>query len=131
MPVARLILPATADQARTARLVAGTAAQRAGVPDAALDDVRLAVAEAVSLAVHAARRAPARAAVPQVEVALADDGREFTVTVVDTIPVTETDAEVREMSLPLIRALAERSTVEVGETGGRTVQLAWSIAPRS
>jgi anti-sigma regulatory factor (Ser/Thr protein kinase) len=71
---------------RTARLVALAVARRIGVPDEALDEVRLAVSEACSRAVgvHAARAPEA-----PVLMRLSDDRDCFTVEVTDVGPLED------------------------------------------
>lgn len=126
MPTVKLVVPATAEQARTARLVVGAAARRAGVDPDALDDVRLAVAEAVALAVHRCADADAPAAV---ELRMIDEGDRFTVEVADaaTEPPADLD-DVLLLSLPLIRSLAADSQIGPNEQGGQTVSLTWPHA---
>lgn len=51
MPTSTLSIPADTEQVRVARLVACSAARRAGVNEDDIEDVRLAVGEAVGLAV--------------------------------------------------------------------------------
>ena len=71
---------------RTARLVATAVARRSGVDEAVLDEVRLAVGEACSRAVHLHRRyCPER----PVQVTLIDDADAFRVIVSDEAPSTE------------------------------------------
>jgi anti-sigma regulatory factor (Ser/Thr protein kinase) len=124
MPVVRLVIPAISDHARTARLVAGSAARRAGVRADILDDVRLAVAEAVALSVQ---RAVVAGGPAEVELAMADDGADFTVTVSDGIGDGVADGGPEELSLPLIRALCEECTVRPNPAGsGRAIGLRWS-----
>jgi anti-sigma regulatory factor (Ser/Thr protein kinase) len=68
---------------RTARLVAAAVARRSGVDEAVLDEVRLAVGEACSRAVHLHRRhCPER----PVQVTLTDDVQAFRVVVSDEAP---------------------------------------------
>ena len=68
---------------RTARLVAAAVARRSGVDEAVLDEVRLAVGEACSRAVHLHRRhCPDR----PVTVTLVDDPQVFRVVVADEAP---------------------------------------------
>jgi hypothetical protein len=75
---------------RTARLVGVAVARRAGVADATLDEVRLAIGEACSRAVALHRR---HALTEPVEVELRDDDL-FTVRVTDRAPVSATDSAV-------------------------------------
>jgi anti-sigma regulatory factor (Ser/Thr protein kinase) len=71
---------------RTARLVAAAVARRSGVDEAVLDEVRLAVGEACSRAVHLHRRyCPDR----PVTVTLRDDPDAFRVAVSDEAPGDE------------------------------------------
>ena len=71
---------------RTARLVAAAVARRSGVDEAVLDEVRLAVGEACSRAVHLHRRhCPER----PVQVTLIDDAEAFRVIVTDEAPSTD------------------------------------------
>lgn len=82
MPTVELSFSPLAAHVRTARLVAIAVARRAGVEDAQLDEVRLAVGEACSRAVALhSRFAPE---VP-VQVRFTDEPDEFTVTVVDQV----------------------------------------------
>lgn len=83
MPTVRLQISATPAHVRTARLVATAVARRAGVGDAALDEIRLAVGEACSRAVSLHRE---YAPTDLVTVLLQDDDR-FVVTVCDVAPV--------------------------------------------
>jgi anti-sigma regulatory factor (Ser/Thr protein kinase) len=68
---------------RTARFVAASVARRAGVAETLLDEVRLAVSEACSLAVRLHR---SRGVVLPVELRLTDDVGKFRVEVVDAVP---------------------------------------------
>jgi anti-sigma regulatory factor (Ser/Thr protein kinase) len=72
--------------ARTARLVAAAVARRAGVADALLDEIRLAVGEACSRAVGLHQRSA-----PQtpVRVTMEDQQDRFTVTVADVAPTPD------------------------------------------
>lgn len=51
MSVSTLLIPSDTEQVRVARFVAGTAARRAGIDPEEIEDVRLAVGEAVGRAV--------------------------------------------------------------------------------
>jgi len=139
MPTAELSIPATPEQARTARLVAGAAARNAGVDPEVIDDVRLAVAEAVARAIQ--RRPtmidPADGVTdqPQIKVAMTSDGVNFEVAVADSFPDAPTDQagegdldlDDGEWSLSLLRALAVESRLEVNAEGGQTVVLSWPV----
>jgi serine/threonine-protein kinase RsbW len=83
---------------RTARFIAASVARRAGLPENVLDEVRLAVSEACSLAVRTHRvHAPD---VP-VELRLTDDTDHFEVEVADAVPRSTTSDATGEVDLPL------------------------------
>lgn len=82
MPTVSLAFSAIPAHVRTARLVAASVARRAGVDDALLDEVRLAVGEACSRAVGLHRE---HAPELPVEVSLSDGDR-FTIRVRDRGP---------------------------------------------
>jgi len=68
---------------RTARFIAASVARRAGVAENVLDEVRLAVSEACSLAVRQHRvHAPAA----PIELRLTDDAGQFSIQVADAVP---------------------------------------------
>jgi serine/threonine-protein kinase RsbW len=126
---------------RTARLVAAAVARRSGVDEAVLDEVRLAVGEACSRAVHLHRRyCPDR----PVMVTLVDDPKVFRVVVADEAPnddandaldledLTETadldDVVPPGVGLAVIAGLVDDVSVEQGgATGGQgiTVRMSW------
>ena len=125
MATATLQVPATAEQARTVRLVASTAAHRAGIDDELLDDVRLAVSEAVALSV---RRANSAQSTGIISIAMFDEDDSFVVEVSDDLTLAARSAgEDLELSLPLIRALAPGSDITENPAGGQTVSLSWPI----
>ena len=82
MPTVELSFSPLAAHVRTARLVAVAVARRAGVEDALLDEVRLAVGEACSRAVALHARFASDTAV---QVRLTDNPDEFVVEVVDCV----------------------------------------------
>ncbi len=103
MPTATLSLPPTPEHVRTARLVVVAAARRAGVAEDVVDDVRLAVGEAVARAVlrHAASGTDA-----DVEVVVDDD---------------------EGMALALVRAVAPEVEIEPRMPTGTTLRLRWPL----
>jgi len=122
VPTATLSLPPTPEHVRTARLVVVAAARRAGVAEDVVDDVRLAVGEAVARAVlrHAASGTDA-----DVEVVVDDDGG-FAVEVRDrTAPELPDDDE--GMALALVRAVAPEVEIEPRTPTGTTVRLRWPL----
>jgi len=127
-----MTLSPRADQVRTARLVAATAARRSGVAEELLDDVRLAVAEACSRAV---RRHAAAGSDELVALTFDDDDAGFTVVVVDNAGGTAPSAaaldleDPDDLSLALIAGLIETHEIGPGPTRGSTqVSMTW---PRS
>ena len=134
---------------RTARLVAAAVARRTGVDEAVLDEVRLAVGEACSRAVHLHRRhCPDR----PVTVTLIDGPDLFQVAVADEAPADGLDGEVSidselealaesangdfdavppSVGLAVISGLVDDVSVEpaVGVGGrGLVVRMAWPVS---
>ena len=123
MATAVLTLPAAPEQARTARLVAGAAARRAGVDDELIDDVRLAVAEAVALAVTGTSDDSAG-----VGVAMTDDGRSFGITVTWG-GAADVDVMAEELALAVMESLADEMLIDSAASGGRSITMVWSTTP--
>lgn len=126
---------------RTARLVAAAVARRSGVDEAVLDEVRLAVGEACSRAVHLHRRhCPDR----PVLVVLVDDAGTFHVSVTDEAPTGETDAasfvdlaatsDLEHEPVPpgvglaVISGLVDDVAVETGGERGMVVHMSWPLS---
>jgi anti-sigma regulatory factor (Ser/Thr protein kinase) len=125
---------------RTARLVAAAVARRCGVDEEVLDEVRLAVGEACSRAVHLHRaHCPDR----PVTVTLVDDRATFRVAVADEAPVVEaTDTGFGDLTdsadlddevvppgvgLAVISGLVDDVSVESGRDGGVVVRMTWPV----
>jgi anti-sigma regulatory factor (Ser/Thr protein kinase) len=125
---------------RTARLVAAAVARRSGVDEAVLDEVRLAVGEACSRAVHLHRRyCPDR----PVTVTLRDDPDAFRVAVSDEAPDNapdtvgldeltesadlEADAVPPGVGLAVITGLVDDVSVEPARAEGQgvVVRMTW------
>ncbi|MFD3457782.1 ATP-binding protein [Streptomyces sp. NPDC058691] len=106
MPTVELLFSALPEHVRTARLVAAAVARRAGVDEAVLDEVRLAVGEACSRAVGLHRSSGEDR---PVHVRLTEEEKKFTIEVGDNGPdpsaagpsVTGTDAS--NASVPAAR----------------------------
>lgn len=126
---------------RTARLVAAAVARRSGVDEAVLDEVRLAVGEACSRAVHLHRR---HCPDLPVTVTLIDDPQVFRVAVADQAPSDDADASGLEdlaesadleldlvppgVGLAVISGLVDDMSVEHGAgAGGQgvVVRMSW------
>jgi anti-sigma regulatory factor (Ser/Thr protein kinase) len=130
---------------RTARLVAASVARRAGVDDALLDEVRLAVGEACSRVVGLHQRAGL--GLP-VEVRLHSEELRFSVEVADSVsgalqpaaagagngvaPVGildgDPDSTDDSLGLLLITSLVDDVTVVSGADGA-TVRMSWPVVP--
>ncbi|MGY0017651.1 ATP-binding protein [Streptomyces sp. cg35] len=128
------------EHVRTARLVAAAVARRAGVDEAVLDEVRLAVGEACSRAVglHQSSGIPA-----PVRVALIEEEKKFSIEVGDEAPRTVAAPEVPgargaaddleaegedEMGLAVISGLVDDVEVTADASGG-LIRMSWPAAP--
>ncbi|WP_225850869.1 ATP-binding protein [Streptomyces sp. HPF1205] len=136
MPTVELLFSAQPEHVRTARLVAAAVARRAGVDEAALDEVRLAVGEACSRAVGLHRNSGVEA---PVQVRLTEDDKKFSIEVADEVPGTtsgsapdsgdEAADDEGEMGLAVISGLVDDFEVLDGEKGG-VIRMSWpTVAP--
>jgi serine/threonine-protein kinase RsbW len=128
---------------RTARLVAAAVARRSGVDEAVLDEVRLAVGEACSRAVHLHRQ---HCPDVPVMVTLVDGELAFSVAVTDEAPQgkredqgtladlaafaaestdPDEDAVIPEVGLAVIAGMVEDVAVEPGRDRGVVVTMSW------
>ncbi|WP_317444619.1 ATP-binding protein [Streptomyces collinus] len=139
MAIVELRFSALPEHVRTARLVAAAVARRAGVDEAVLDEVRLAVGEACSRAVglHQSHEIAA-----PVKVALIEDEKLFSIEVGDEAPHAvpaervaggaaadaDVEAEEDEMGLAVISGLVDDVEVTTGENGG-LIRMSWPTAP--
>jgi len=116
VPVATLSIPPSVEHVRTARLVAVAAARRSGLDEETVDDVRLAVGEAVARAVlrHGAAEID-----EHVTVVVRDDGHGFEVEVHD-----HSAASVRDDDDGIALALVEALVPEL-RAHGEVLTLAW------
>ncbi|MFD9499790.1 ATP-binding protein [Streptomyces sp. NPDC060035] len=138
MPTVELRFSAQPEHVRTARLVAAAVARRAGVDEAVLDEVRLAVGEACSRAVGLHR---SHDITTPVTVVLTEEEKAFSIEVGDGVPgpgsdtslegapgggaggLDETDAE-DEMGLAVISGLVDDVEVRSGTDGG-VIRMTW------
>jgi anti-sigma regulatory factor (Ser/Thr protein kinase) len=140
MPTVELLFSALPEHVRTARLVAAAVARRAGVEEAVLDEVRLAVGEACSRAVGLYRGAGAN---HPVRVLLTEEEKTFSIAIGDELPasrgagsgpaehpepLTEESEEEGEMGLAVISGLVDDVEVLAGEYGG-VIRMTWPITP--
>jgi len=139
VPTVELRFSALPAHVRTARLVATAVARRCGLEEAVLDEVRLAVGEACSRAVHLHRaHCPDR----PVTVTLVDDKTAFRVAVADEAPSADTEMQLDELTeaadldadavppgvgLAVISGLVDDVSVEQGRGGGVVVRMTWPI----
>jgi anti-sigma regulatory factor (Ser/Thr protein kinase) len=131
MPTVELLFSAQPEHVRTARLVAAQVARRAGVDEAALDEVRLAVGEACSRAVGLHRN---NGVEEPVRVLLTEEEKKFSIEVVDEVPgnasgspsgsMDEAADDEGEMGLAVISGLVDDVEVTEGEHGG-VIRMTW------
>lgn len=144
MPTVELRFSAQPEHVRTARLVAAAVARRAGVDEAVLDEVRLAVGEACSRAVGLHR---SHDIASPIMVVLTEEEKAFSIEVGDghTAPgsdasalgtpgaggpdVADSDADSEdEMGLAVISGLVDDVEVRTGADGG-VIRMTWPTAP--
>ncbi|MGW0364879.1 ATP-binding protein [Streptomyces sp. NPDC002990] len=139
MATVELRFSAQPEHVRTARLVAAAVARRAGVEEAVLDEVRLAVGEACSRAVGLHR---SNGLAAPVRVVLTEEEKVFSIEVGDEVPgpagspgdavpgitaVLDPDIEGEdEMGLAVISGLVDDVEVTTGEGGG-TIRMSWPV----
>ncbi|MER6996578.1 ATP-binding protein [Streptomyces sp. NPDC000410] len=146
MATVELRFSAQPEHVRTARLVAAAVARRAGVDEAVLDEVRLAVGEACSRAVGLHR---SNGITAPVRVVLTDEEKTFSIEVGDEVPVPtrasapgahgadgaagqdagDGDGE-DEMGLAVISGLVDDVEVTSGEGGG-VIRMSWPTTPET
>ncbi|MGI5377145.1 ATP-binding protein [Streptomyces sp. CA-251387] len=139
MATVELRFSALPEHVRTARLVAAAVARRAGVDEAVLDEVRLAVGEACSRAVGLHQSVGITA---PVKVALIEEEKQFSIEVGDEAPHIvpgerapgaagddgDVEAEEDEMGLAVISGLVDDVEVSAGEHGG-LIRMTWPTTP--
>jgi anti-sigma regulatory factor (Ser/Thr protein kinase) len=146
MAIVELRFSALPEHVRTARLVAAAVARRAGVDEAVLDEVRLAVGEACSRAVglHVLHGLES-----PVRVALIEEEKKFSIEVGDATstaaasshgvsrpdaasqaPASSSDDEEAEsdMGLAVISGLVDDVEVTADDDGG-LIRMSWPVAP--
>ncbi|MET8177302.1 ATP-binding protein [Streptomyces sp. NPDC005336] len=143
MATVELRFSALPEHVRTARLVAAAVARRAGVDEAVLDEVRLAVGEACTRAVglHLSNGVEA-----PVRVVLTEEEKKFSIEVGDESPTSaglapgshpdvddagaaEPEGE-DEMGLAVISGLVDDVEVTSSETGG-VIRMSWPTSPQN
>jgi anti-sigma regulatory factor (Ser/Thr protein kinase) len=138
MATVELRFSALPEHVRTARLVAAAVARRAGVDEAVLDEVRLAVGEACSRAVGLHQSGGVSA---PVQVLLIEEEKQFSIEVGDEAPRAvpgtpgaggdDPEAESEdEMGLAVISGLVDDVEVSADERGGH-IRMSWPTPPTS
>ncbi|MER5466372.1 ATP-binding protein [Streptomyces sp. NPDC002668] len=144
MATVELRFSAQPEHVRTARLVAAAVARRAGVDEAVLDEVRLAVGEACSRAVGLHR---SHGITAPVRVMLSEEEKTFSIEVGDEIPAAggggshaapgareagdadlDSDGEDEMMGLAVISGLVDDVEVTSTEDGG-VIRMSWPTTP--
>ncbi|MGW7527579.1 ATP-binding protein [Streptomyces sp. NPDC054783] len=137
MAIVELRFSALPEHVRTARLVAAAVARRAGVDEAVLDELRLAVGEACSRAVGLHQSSGISA---PVKVALIEEEKQFSIEVGDEAPHAapgdtpgaaqdgEAEVEEDEMGLAVISGLVDDVQVSTGHDGG-LIRMTWPTTP--
>ncbi|MEK8171465.1 ATP-binding protein [Streptomyces sp. M19] len=141
MATVELRFSALPEHVRTARLVAAAVARRAGVDEAVLDEVRLAVGEACTRAVGLHQSSGVDA---PVRVVLTEEEKKFSIEVGDQAPNSSgarsgshpdgDDEAVPEgegddaMGLAVISGLVDDVEVTTTESGG-LIRMSWPTAP--
>ncbi|MFF9774975.1 ATP-binding protein [Streptomyces sp. NPDC013978] len=136
MATVELRFSALPEHVRTARLVAAAVARRAGVDEAVLDEVRLAVGEACTRAVGLHQSSGISA---PVRVLLIEEEKQFSIEVGDEAPHAvpgdrssgagaDADVEEDDMGLAVISGLVDDVEVTAGENGG-SIRMTWPTTP--
>lgn len=141
MATVELRFSALPEHVRTARLVAAAVARRAGVDEAVLDEVRLAVGEACTRAVGLHQSGGISA---PVQVLLIEEEKQFSIEVGDEAPhaapgekvpgadggadASDAETEEDEMGLAVISGLVDDVEVTAGENGG-LIKMSWPTMP--
>jgi anti-sigma regulatory factor (Ser/Thr protein kinase) len=121
MAVCTLAIPPDTEHVRVARLVATAAARRTGLPEQQIDDVRLAVGEAVARAVMRQQRADEHA---PVSVRIVDDEPRFVVEVSDTADGAGPDDT--PLALDVISGLVPSVQVREDLGAGQVIRMEWA-----
>lgn len=121
MTTSTLRIPAQTEQVRVARMVACTAARRAGMPDADVEDVRLAIGEAVGRAVL---RHQAADCDDPIELQLTDAPGGFEVVVIARAAQGDQD---EEFAYAVITGLVPDAHLEDESDGGQRLVLKWAV----
>jgi len=122
VPTATVAIPPATEHVRVVRMVAGAAARRGRVPEELLDEIRLAVGEAVARVVLRHRRA---GITEDVVVCLRDDPEAFEVEITDLTPMDLADDD-DGLSVALTQSLVPHSSV-APQDGHQVIRLVWPL----
>ena len=122
MPTATVAIPPATEHVRVVRMVAGAAARRGRVPEELLDEIRLAVGEAVARVVLRHRRA---GITEDVVVCLRDDPEAFEVEITDLTPM-DLAHDDDGLSVALTQSLVPHSSV-APQDGHQVIRLVWPL----
>lgn len=121
MTTSTLTIPARSDQVRLARMVAVAAASRAGIEAELLDDVRLAVGEAVAAAVLRSEGATGLT----VTIRMVESDSRLSIEVLDQAGAD--DREDEGFAMAVIQGLVPDVRVESSPEGGRRLVITWPL----
>lgn len=121
MTTATLRVPALTEQVRVARMVACTAARRAGLPDEDVEDVRLAIGEAVGRAVL---RHQAAGCTEPVTLELTYGDQDFEAVVIARAEQGDQD---EDFAYAVITGLVSDAHLEDEPGGGQRLVLRWPV----
>lgn len=121
MTTSTLVIDATTEQVRLARLVVVSAARAAGMDENVLDDVKLAVGEAVSRAVVRSRGVPDAV----IEVQIVQAQASFSVEVSDQAASTAVMDD--GLATAVIAGLAPEFAVESTDAEGQKLRISWPL----
>lgn len=121
MPTSTLRIPPDTEQVRVARLVACAAARKAGIDEDDVEEVRLAVGEAVGRAVL---RHMATEQMGPVEIRIVEQPHSFEVEVVDRARGAASDDG--GFAMAVITGLVPSADVRDTDEGGQSLNMVWS-----
>jgi anti-sigma regulatory factor (Ser/Thr protein kinase) len=145
MPTVHLAFSPDPAYVRTVRLVAAVVAQRAGITDPVLDEVRLAIGEACSWAISLHRRHLSR---DLIDVWMSTDDDRFTIRVADRSPngsiieagsaeptfdLGEAEEDTADMAVAVLTGLVTDLKVvhAAPAASGSEVRMSWPVKGRS
>ncbi|MEI8081215.1 MAG: ATP-binding protein [Actinomycetes bacterium] len=126
MPTVSLRIPAEPEHVRLARLVASAAARRCGVDEDVLDEVRLAVGEACSIALARSRAAEAD---DDIVIELNDDGEQFAVIVYEGGPLAGPEFD-DQLAFAVISSIVPECVID-SKAETNSIRMIWPTPPQA